>query len=131
MAPCNFSTKPKFGASNADHLTDFNCYEDGFIEESKFSFGAATNPTLSLTTAGSPSELTAILVSTSTFIYDSSNGNRYWNQNGNKSGFGTGGIFAVLDSMAHSVFQYFVVQNSLIPDFFTISNCWHLLRKST
>jgi hypothetical protein len=32
------------------------------------------------------------------FAYDSSNGNLYWNQNGSVSGFGTGGIFAVLDN---------------------------------
>ena len=31
-------------------------------------------------------------------VYDSSNGNLYWNQNGNKRDFGTSGIFAVLDN---------------------------------
>ena len=51
----------------------------------------APNAIASLRMVGSASELTAALGSTSTFVYDSSNGN--------KSGFGTGGIFAVLDTM--------------------------------
>ena len=53
---------------------------------------------LSLTTVSNASALTKALGSASTLVYDSSNGNLYWNQNGNKSGFGTGGIFAVLDN---------------------------------
>jgi Ca2+-binding RTX toxin-like protein len=93
-----FSTKPKFGASTADHITDFNASEGDLLQISKSAFGMASNATASLTTVGSASELTAALGSTSTFVYDSSNGNLYWNQNGNKSGFGTGGIFGVLDN---------------------------------
>ena len=93
-----FSTKPKFGASSADHITDFNTAEGDRIQISKSAFGMASNATASLTTVSSASALTTALGSTSTFVYDSSNGNLYWNQNGNKSGFGSGGIFAVLDN---------------------------------
>jgi len=93
-----FSTKPKFGASTADHLTDFNAAEGDRIQISKSAFGLASNATASLTTVSSASALTTSLGSTNTFVYDSSSGNLYWNQNGNKSGFGTGGIFAVLDN---------------------------------
>jgi len=93
-----FSTKPNFGASSADHITDFNAAEGDKLQISKSAFGLASNATTSLTTVSSASALTVALGSTNTFVYDSSNGNLYWNQNGNKSGFGTGGIFTVLDN---------------------------------
>jgi Ca2+-binding RTX toxin-like protein len=93
-----FSTKPTFGASTADHITDFNAAEGDKLQISKSAYGLASNATASLTTVSSASALTTALGSTTTFVYDSSNGNLYWNQNGNKSGFGSGGIFAVLDN---------------------------------
>ena len=93
-----FSTKPNFGAFTADHITDFKGSEGDLLQISKSAFGLASNATASLTTVNSASALTTALGSTTTFVYDSSNGNLYWNQNGNKSGFGTGGIFAVLDN---------------------------------
>jgi serralysin len=95
-----FSTKPAFGASTADRITDFNGIEGDTIQISKRVFGMASNATTSLTTIKSTAELTSALASTSTFVYDSTNGNLYWNQNGTKSGFGTGGIFAVLDNQS-------------------------------
>ena len=93
-----FSTKPTFGASTADHITDFSASEGDLLQISRFAFGLASNATASLTTVSSASALTNALGSTSAFVYDSSNGNLYWNQNGNRSGFGNGGIFAVLDN---------------------------------
>lgn len=93
-----FSTRPNFGASTADHITDFKGSEGDVIQISKSAFGLASNTTASLTTVSSASALTTALGSATTFVYDSSNGNLYWNQNGNKSGFGSGGIFAVLDN---------------------------------
>ena len=97
-----FSTKPTFGTSIADHITDFNASEGDSIEISASLLGLTMGPTvrlgLSLTTVSNASALTKALGSASTLVYDSSNGNLYWNQNGNKSGFGTGGIFAVLDN---------------------------------
>jgi len=95
-----FSTKPVFGASTADHITDFNGIEGDKIQISKSAFRMASNTTATLTTISSATELTNALSSTSTFVYDSTNGNLYWNQNGAKSGFGTGGIFAVLDNQS-------------------------------
>ena len=97
-----FSTKPSFGASSADHITDFKASEGDGLEISASLLGLTMGPTvrigLSVTTVSNASALTTALGSVSTFVYDSSNGNLYWNQNGNKSGFGTGGIFAVLDN---------------------------------
>ena len=97
-----FSTKPKFGASSADHITDFKVSEGDGLEISASLLGLTMGPTvrigLSVTTVSNASALTTALSSVSTFVYDSSNGNLYWNQNGNKSGFGSGGIFAVLDN---------------------------------
>ena len=97
-----FSTKPKFGASTADHITDFKGSEGDGLEISASLLGLTMGPTvrigLSVTTVNSASALTTALGSTTTFVYDTSNGNLYWNQNGNKSGFGSGGIFAVLDN---------------------------------
>lgn len=99
-----FSTRPNFGSSTADHITDFKGSEGDGIEISAALLGLTMGPTvklgLTLTTVSSASELTTALGSVSTFVYDSSNGNLYWNQNGTKSGFGTGGIFAVLDNHA-------------------------------
>lgn len=97
-----FSTRPNFGASTADHITDFKASEGDGLEISASLLGLTMGPTvrigLSVTTVSNASALTTALGSTNTFVYDSSNGNLYWNQNGNKSGFGTGGIFAVLDN---------------------------------
>ena len=93
-----FSTKPKFGASTADNISDFKSSEGDLLQISKSAFGLSSNATASLTTVSSASALSTALGSTSTLVYDNSNGNLYWNQNGNKSGFGSGGIFAVLDN---------------------------------
>ena len=97
-----FSTRPNFGASTADHITDFKGSEGDGLEISASLLGLTMGPTvrfgLSVTTVSNATELSTALGSATTFVYDSSNGNLYWNQNGIKSGFGSGGIFAVLDN---------------------------------
>jgi Ca2+-binding RTX toxin-like protein len=93
-----FSTRPVFGASTADHITDFKAAEGDKLQISKSAYGLASDATATLTTISSATELSTALGSATTFVYDSSNGNLYWNQNGIKSGFGSGGIFAVLDN---------------------------------
>ncbi|NBT48548.1 MAG: calcium-binding protein [Actinobacteria bacterium] len=93
-----FSTRPNFGASTADHITDFKASEGDLLQISKSVFGLASDATATVTTVSSATELSTALGSATTFVYDSSNGNLYWNQNGIKSGFGSGGIFAVLDN---------------------------------
>ncbi|MCP9809770.1 calcium-binding protein [Cyanobium sp. HWJ4-Hawea] len=92
------STKPTFGASTADHITDFTASQGDSIRIGRSAFGIATNAGVSLTTAKNAGELNTALTSSNLFVYDSSNGNLYWNQNGSTGGFGSGGIFAVLDN---------------------------------
>ena len=100
-----FSTKPSFGLSTADHIIDFLGSQDTItlrdkIQINKAAFGIAANATVSLQTITNSSGLTGALASTNLFVYDQSNGNLYWNQNGTSASFGTGGIFAVLDNKA-------------------------------
>ena len=82
----------------ADHITDFKGSECDVLQINKAAFGLAANATVSLATVSNAADLTTALGSASTFVYDSSSGNLFWNQNGTKSGFGSGGIFAVLDN---------------------------------
>ena len=95
-----FSTAQPFGELSADHITDFNQVQGDTLRISKSAFGMAFDTAVTLATATNGLELTTVLASTSTFVYDSSNGRLYWNQNGNAAGFGTGGVFAVLDNTA-------------------------------
>ncbi len=91
------STRPIFGASASVHITDFSPTED-ILQLSKSAFGFVPNFTNKSITTASVDTLNTALASTSTFVYESSNGYLYWNQNGSSSGFGTGGIFAILDN---------------------------------
>lgn len=91
-----FSTKPLFGASNASHITDFNNLQDR-IQISKRAFGLSSS-TNSLAVAHDATELANALITSNPFVYDISNGNLYFNQNGTKIGFGTGGVFVTIDN---------------------------------
>ena len=95
-----FSTKPIFGLTTADHITDFTSSQGDRIQISRAAFGIASNATASLTTVNTANALTNALGSSSLFVYDSRDGSLYWNQNGSTAGFGTGGIFAVIDNQA-------------------------------
>jgi len=67
------------------------------IRISKDTFGiTASTATLQIIT--SSTELGGALASSNLFVYDSSNGNLHWNQNGTSIGAGTGGVFAILDN---------------------------------
>ena len=96
-----FSLKPTlFGTTSAKHLTDFNSAEGDKINVNRTAFGYGPNTTASLTTVSSAAALTSALGSGTLFVYDTTNGSLYWNQNGTTSGFGSGGIFAILDNKA-------------------------------
>jgi Ca2+-binding RTX toxin-like protein len=92
-----FSTRPTFGASTADHITDFQASDD-ILQISKTAFGMESDTTATLITVSTASQLSSALQTSNTFVYDTSDGSLYWNSNGDSSGFGTGGIFAVLDN---------------------------------
>jgi hypothetical protein len=58
------------------------------------------NTVSSLTTISDSAQLTSALGTNNSFVYDSSNGYLYWNQNGSVGGSGSGGVFAILDNKA-------------------------------
>ncbi len=94
-----FSTKPTFLAATADQITDFNPAED-WITISKEAFGLAINTEVSFKSVGNTNALGNALAGAEAFIYDSSSGNLYWNQNGIQNGAGRGGVFAILTNQA-------------------------------
>jgi hypothetical protein len=93
-----FSTQSVFGAATADHITDFSSAEADKIQISRSAFGLAVNASVSFTAVSTDAGLNAALGSASLFVYDSRNGSLFWNQNGMVAGFGSGGIFAILDN---------------------------------
>ena len=94
-----FSSAPTFLASTADHIIDFNGPQGDRIQINKSAFGMAPNITSSLVTSNS-TELATALTTTNTFVYDSTSGQLYWNENGSAAGSGFGGVFAILDNRA-------------------------------
>ena len=80
-----------------DRVTDFKAFESDRILLSQSSYGLASTA-VSLTTISNSSQLGSALASSSAFVYDSSNGYLYWNQDGTTLGAGTGGVVAVLES---------------------------------
>jgi hypothetical protein len=66
----------------------------------KAAFGLPVSDRLPLSEVESAAALTACLASSTQFVYDHSSGNLFFNQNGCASGFGTGGVFAVLQNHA-------------------------------
>jgi Ca2+-binding RTX toxin-like protein len=95
-----FSVVPSFGDSVADHITDFNPAEGDRLQISKNAFGISKNDSPTFQTVERVSQLNDALASTTTFVYHSSSGSLYFNKNGVVAGFGSGGIFAILDNAA-------------------------------
>ena len=94
-----FSTQPTFLASTADHITDFIGSQGDRIQINKSAFGMGPNVPSSVVTSSS-SQLSTASTTANTFVYDSTTGHLYWNQNGSAAGFGSGGVFAILDNKA-------------------------------
>jgi serralysin len=90
----SFLNKQAFGAATSDKITDFS--SDDKILLSRSAFGIALTATLSCATVSGTTSLNTALSTANFFVYDTSTGNIYWNQNGTTAGAGTGGIFAVL-----------------------------------
>jgi Ca2+-binding RTX toxin-like protein len=95
-----FSVVPSFGDSVADHIIDFSPAEGDRLQISKNAFGISKNDSPTFQTVDRVSQLIDALASTTTFVYSSSNGSLYFNKNGVVAGFGSGGIFAILDNAA-------------------------------
>jgi Ca2+-binding RTX toxin-like protein len=90
-----FFNKQTFGFNTSDRITDFSGNDQILISKSAFGITATS---LNCFSASGAKALTAGLATDALFVYDTSSGNLYLNQNGNAKGAGTGGIFAVLDN---------------------------------
>jgi Ca2+-binding RTX toxin-like protein len=95
-----FSTRPSsFRNTTADHITDFSSAEGDKIQITKIVFGInASAATLSV--VNTATALNTALSTASLFVYNSTNGELHWNQNGISRGAGSGGVLAILDNRA-------------------------------
>lgn len=87
---------PGYGADNADRITNFNPKEKDKLQITVSDFGSNAAGTFKI--AKNAKALTKALASTTDFIYLKSTGELYYNENGAAAGFGSGGIFAILEN---------------------------------
>jgi hypothetical protein len=107
----SFLSKPNFTADGkgSDLITDFNAAQGDLLKIGKAAFGLPVSATVAFQQVESAAALTACLATSTQFVYDHSSGNLFFNQNGCASGFGSGGVFAVLQnhaSLATANFQF-------------------------
>ena len=92
-----------FGLAGADHITDFNpalgnpALGDR-IQIQRSAFGISNTVVSTLSAVSGDSAVETALKTTALFVYDSSKGYLYLNQNGTESGYGDAGVFAILDN---------------------------------
>ena len=98
----SFISDPNFtlDGNGSDLITDFNGAQGDFFEISKSAFGITSISSSFFQQVETASALTACLATNTQFIYDHSTGNLFYNQNGCASGFGGGGVFAVLQNQS-------------------------------
>jgi Ca2+-binding RTX toxin-like protein len=93
-----FSAKPfSLLDTTADIITDFNPDED-VISISRSAFAVSIGQNSSLRVVDNSIGLRSALASDNLFVYYSTTGLLYLNQNGRQEGAGSGGVFAVLNS---------------------------------
>jgi len=90
-----FLITENFTTSTSDRITDFS--NDDKILISRAAFGITESAT-SLTISTSSTSTSKALATNSLFVYDSSTGNLFFNQNRDASGFGLGGLLAIFDN---------------------------------
>jgi Ca2+-binding RTX toxin-like protein len=95
-----FSGKPNSSLEKAIHITDFSAEEGDQIIINRNALGSVSKASNNLATVTSSSNLGDAFLKSDLFIYDSNSGILYVNQNGAEAGFGSGGVFAVLDNHA-------------------------------
>ena len=92
-----------FGLAGADHITDFNpalgnpALGDR-IQIQISAFGISNTAVSTLSAVSGDSAVETALKTTALFVYDSSKGYLYLNQNGTESGYGDAGVFAIFDN---------------------------------
>jgi Ca2+-binding RTX toxin-like protein len=84
----------------ADIITDFSALQGDKIKIDRKGFGIHSSATITLDIQSGSPEISTSLASSFLFVYDSSTGALYWNQNGIRSGAGSGGIIAILENRA-------------------------------
>ena len=95
-----FSSRPSiFRNSSADHITDFSSAQGDKIQITKSAFGI-TASTATLSVVSNVTALNTALAGSALFVYNTSNGELHWNQNGISKGAGFGGVLAILDNQA-------------------------------
>ena len=98
----SFLSKPNFTADGkgSDLITEFNAAQGDVLKIGKAAFGLPVSASVAFKQVESAAALTACLATSTQFVYDHSSGNLFFNQNGCASGFGSGGVFAVLQNHA-------------------------------
>jgi hypothetical protein len=98
----SFMTEPNFTADGygSDLITDFNGSQGDLLAISKSAFGLTSLASTFFQQVETAAALTACLTTSTQFVYDHSTGNLFYNQNGCASGFGGGGVFAVLQNQS-------------------------------
>ena len=91
------STIPSYGISKSARITDFSSTNDTLLIN-RSRLGLLSDTDLTFLSVSSSTALSDALKTSTIFIYDTSSGALYYNQNGTGLGFGTGGVFALLDS---------------------------------
>lgn len=89
-----FASSPNYNSS-ADHITNFSTKDKDKVQISSSVFGLSSKGTFKI--AKNLKSLDKLSKSNAQFIYNKADGGLYFNQNGTEAGFGTGGIFAILD----------------------------------
>jgi Ca2+-binding RTX toxin-like protein len=100
----------RFRALGVDTITDFNLLEGDQIVLSKGTFKALTSPSLVASDFATVTSDLAAASSSAMIVYNSSNGNLFYNPNGDASGFGLGGEFAQLSNAPQLDINAFLVQ---------------------
>jgi Ca2+-binding RTX toxin-like protein len=94
-----FSTRPlKYSDFHADRITDFSSAEGDKIQLSRAAFRLSSSAVVSLATVIGDDETEKALSTGVMFVYDATQGELHWNQNGAIRGAGSGGILAVLET---------------------------------
>ena len=87
-----------FGLAGADHITDFRPASGDKIQIQRNAFRISNTAESTLSAVSGDVAVEAALSTTALFVYDSSKGFLFWNNNGTGSGYGDGGVFAILDN---------------------------------
>ena len=90
----DFSSSPNYNSS-ADRITNFSTKDKDKVQITSSVFGLSGKGTFKI--AKNLKSFGKLSKTDTQFIYNKADGGLYFNQNGPEAGFGTGGIFAILE----------------------------------